>query len=60
VRTSRVVIAIVLALVGGLWLGQGVGLIPGSFMTDSQTWALIGAVVVGLGLGLLLREWRLR
>ena len=33
----------VLLVVGLIWLGQGVGLIGGSFMTGQAVWAVIGA-----------------
>jgi hypothetical protein len=36
-----------------VWLGQGVGLIQGSFMTGMAQWALIGIVCLVIG-GLLL------
>jgi hypothetical protein len=39
---QKVVIALT-AVVGVVWLGQGVGLIPGSFMTGRAGWALAGA-----------------
>ena len=45
---------------GVIWLGQGVGLIGGSFMTGDAVWAVIGAVCTVLG-ALLLRagiSWR--
>lgn len=45
---------------GLLWLGQGVGLIGGSFMTGEALWAVIGAVCIVLG-ALLIRagaRWR--
>ncbi len=37
-------------LVGATWIGQGAGLIEGSFMTGSRTWLAIGllSLVVGL------------
>ena len=35
-----------LGMIGLLWLGQGIGLIPGSFMTGDPVWAVIGAVMV--------------
>lgn len=45
---SRLIIAAVLALTGSVWIFQGVGVIPGSFMTGDITWTYIGgAVVVG-------------
>lgn len=39
----------VLLIVGVIWLGQGVGIIGGSFMTGESAWAVIGAVCVLLG-----------
>ena len=35
-----------LALVGFVWLGQGIGAIGGSFMTGEPLWAIIGAVML--------------
>lgn len=43
---TRVVIAVVCALVGIVWLGQGLGLIGGSPMTNDSKWAIIGAVLL--------------
>jgi hypothetical protein len=45
-RPARLVIALVLALVGGVWLGQGLGFVPGSFMTGDPFWAAVGAVLL--------------
>lgn len=36
-------------IVGIVWMGQGVGLIGGSFMTGEAVWAVIGAVCILLG-----------
>lgn len=36
----------VLAAVGVVWLGQGIGLIGGSFMSGEPLWAIIGAVML--------------
>jgi hypothetical protein len=38
--------AIIAGLVGLVWLGQGLGLIPGSFMTGRSEWAVIGAILL--------------
>lgn len=47
-RPTRLVLAAVLALVGLVWIGQGLGFIGGSFMTGSLVWAAIGtALLVG-------------
>ena len=35
-----------LGALGLVWLGQGIGLIPGSFMSGDPLWALIGAVML--------------
>jgi hypothetical protein len=48
---ARWIIAAVLILLGLVWIGQGSGAIPGSgFMTGDVRWALIGAVLVAVGL----------
>jgi hypothetical protein len=46
VSTIRTVIAIVLFLVGAVWIGQGTGVIGGSVMSGSAFWAIVGAVLV--------------
>ena len=43
---ARYVAAAVLALVGVIFLGQGLGFIGGSSMTGSTFWAVVGAVMV--------------
>lgn len=43
---ARVVVAVVLIVVGVVWIGQGVGVIGGSFMTGQVVWAIIGAVLI--------------
>ena len=35
-----------LAAVGLVWLGQGIGLIGGSFMSGEPFWAIVGAVML--------------
>ena len=47
-RVVRLLIAAVLALVGGIWIGQGVGLVPGSFMTNDIRWAIAGVVLIAV------------
>ena len=41
----RVILVIALIL-GAVWIGQGVGLVGGSFMTGRREWAVIGSVLV--------------
>jgi len=48
-----VVVAVLIALSGAVFAGQGLGYISGSVMTDDIRWFWIGSamVVVGLALG---------
>ncbi|GAA0983133.1 hypothetical protein GCM10009555_054260 [Acrocarpospora macrocephala] len=41
-----------LVLMGAVWTLQGLGFIGGSFMSDNTTWAIIGPIVVIVGLAL--------
>ncbi len=45
-------LAALMVLVGGLWTFQGLGYVEGSSMTGSDTWAIIGPIVAGLGVAL--------
>ncbi len=49
----RRVIGLILLITGAVWIGQGVGLIHGSFMTGEAVWAVIGAIAVLFGLALI-------
>jgi hypothetical protein len=57
VRARRAV-GVVLCLVGALWVGQGTGLIGGSFMTGRAVWAVIGSVAILFGIVLIRRPRR--
>ena len=47
--------------IGGVWLGQGLGLLQGSsFMVDDLRWAVAGAVLVAIGAVLAVSAWRAR
>lgn len=46
---ARLIIGIVLVLIGVVWVGQGIGVIEGSFMTGEAIWAVIGAVAILFG-----------
>jgi hypothetical protein len=50
---QRLVIAVLCVVVGIVWIVQGIGVLHGSFMTGHAVWALIGAVLVVVGAGLL-------
>lgn len=55
---SRLAIPFLLAVVGGVWLGQGLGLIGGSVMTNDPFWAGVGAILVALAAVLVIRGRR--
>jgi hypothetical protein len=59
-RSVAMIIGGLAVLVGAVWVGQGAGLIKGSFMTGSRTWLGIGllCLVVGLLLIFLTRRPR--
>lgn len=48
-----IVLGVVALAIGGLWIGQGLGFIPGSFMTGDPKWFYIGLVVAIIGLVLI-------
>jgi LPXTG-motif cell wall-anchored protein len=52
-RTGLGVVGVLVLLAGAVFAGQGLGYIPGSYMTGDIKWFWIGGgmVVVGLGLG---------
>ena len=52
---------LVLTLVGGLavllgcvWILQGINILPGSFMTGDIKWAIYGAILAIVGVGVIL------
>ena len=45
-RSSRLIVAVMLALVGVVWVGQGSGLIGGSAMSGSAFWGVVGAILL--------------
>ncbi|MFB6285702.1 MAG: hypothetical protein ABEK03_03880 [Candidatus Bipolaricaulia bacterium] len=50
VKWLGLVLAILLQGVGVIWILQGSGLLPGSFMTGEVFWVYMGMVSVGVGL----------
>jgi hypothetical protein len=45
----RLAVAVLSCVVGAVWIGQGIGLVPGSVMTGDRFWAGAGVVAVGFG-----------
>jgi hypothetical protein len=52
VRIGRLVLGVIAILVGAVWILQGSGVLPGSFMTGQRMWLVIGIVVAMVGLAL--------
>ena len=48
-RWIPVVVGIVLILLGGLWMLQGVGILGGSVMTGQTFWAIVGIILLIVG-----------
>jgi hypothetical protein len=55
---ARRILGALLVLTGAVWMGQGLRLIQGSSMTGSTFWAVVGAICLVGGLGLLSWPWR--
>lgn len=47
-------------LIGGIWFLQGIGILPGSFMSGQPQWAVNGGIVFVLGAILLALSRRRR
>ncbi|WP_370945276.1 hypothetical protein AB5J62_40275 [Amycolatopsis sp. cg5] len=45
-RWVLLALGVLLALIGAVWVLQGVGVLGGSFMTGSKLWFLIGLVAL--------------
>jgi hypothetical protein len=52
-RITSIVVGALAVVIGGLWIGQGLNLIPGSVMTGDMTWFYVGLVVLAVGIALL-------
>ena len=51
-RAGVGVVGLLILLVGAVFAGQGLNLIPGSYMSGKMEWFWIGSVMVVLGLAL--------
>lgn len=56
-RATLITVGVIALILGGVWAGQGLNLIPGSFMTGSRMWlsiglilAIVGVILIVLGL----------
>jgi len=56
-RMTLITVGVIALILGAIWTGQGMNLIPGSFMTGSRMWlsiglilAIVGVILIVLGL----------
>ena len=47
------VLGVLLILGGGVWILQGINVLPGSFMTGQIRWAIYGGISAAVGIALL-------
>lgn len=57
-RTSLVIVGLLMLVVGAVWTFQGLGYLAGSPMTGDSFWATVGPIVAGLGVALAWVAWR--
>lgn len=48
-RYVLLIVGGLMALMGGVWTVQGVGILPGSFMTGQSFWAVVGSLTLVAG-----------
>ena len=48
-RIALIVVGVIALILGGVFAGQGMNLIPGSFMTGSRMWLSIGLIIAIVG-----------
>ena len=51
-RTLSLVLGLLAMIAGAVWILQGSGVLPGSFMTGQLMWLVIGIIVAIVGLAL--------
>jgi len=57
---ARAILAFILIAAGLVWIGQGSGVLPGSFMSGDPKWAWIGAALVVIEIAIAALEVRSR
>jgi hypothetical protein len=57
-RIALRILAILLIGAGVVWILQGIGVLPGSYMTGQMQWAYRGGLLAVVGVAILLFAWR--
>ncbi len=58
-RWVLVIVGGLMVMMGGVWTLQGVGVLPGSFMTGQTFWAVAGLLTLAVGVALCYTATRL-
>ncbi|WBM80647.1 hypothetical protein KIV56_04365 [Cryobacterium breve] len=51
---ALITVGVIALILGGVWAGQGMNLIPGSFMTGDRMWFSIGLILAIVGIILIM------
>ena len=57
-RMLMMIVGALLVLMGGVWILQGINVLPGSFMTGQTKWAVYGAIALVAGIVLIVLSRR--
>ena len=57
-RIALLIVAAVLVVFGAVFALQGIGVLGGSAMTGDRTWAVIGPIMLLIGIALGVWAWR--
>lgn len=52
-KIALLIVGLLVIIVGALWTGQGLGIVPGTFMYNNQNWIYLGALTMIVGIGIL-------
>ena len=53
-KNVPLVVGVLMLVAGGIFTFQGLGYLKGSAMTGSDTWAILGPLIAGLGVSLII------
>jgi len=51
-RVASLILGVIAIFAGGVWILQGSGVLPGSFMTGQRMWLIVGIIVAIVGVAL--------
>ena len=59
IKISVIVFSVLAILMGSVWFLQGIGVLPGSFMSGQMKWAINGGISILVGVALIvLVSWK--